>query len=308
MKKATVFRSHSSALAALFVLGNGVIVFPKADADEYTFLAYLLCTAMAFLLYPILIPLINKVYGFKSGETTKSYKKALLVILYFITAAASFFSAVSAFVDFSLFVSELILSDLPVAFSFFVFLLIVVFFVLHRQEVFLKFSLLAFTFTAVVIIFFFIASIGDYKLDSIFIFSLPDFKTLFTQIKEYLFNPMLSVLLIAVYEVFVFGRVRKSVSFWGLGLGFGLLGICILNSVLLFGTHLAAILDFPYASAISTVTIGRLFTRLDGFSYFVYFAACITKITVCLFLIKALFQKSRSLFINSTKNREFSSL
>lgn len=304
MKKATVFRSHQSALTALFILGNGVIIFPRNDADEYTFLAYILCTVGAFLLYIFLTPLINKVYGFKPQENTKSYKKALLIILYFITAAASFFSAVSAFVDFSLFVSELILSDLPVAVAFLAFLLIVVFFVLRRREDFLKFSLLAFTFTALVISFFFIASISDYKLDSIFIFTLPDLKTLFPQIKEYLFNPMLSVLLIAIYEVFVFQRVRKSVSVWGLGLGFLLLGLCILNSVLLFGTHLAAVLDFPYASAISTVTIGRLFTRLDGFSYFVYFASGITRITVCLFLIKALFQKSRSLFRNPIKNRE----
>ena len=302
MKKATVFRSHSSALTALFILGNGVIVFPRNQADQYTFLAYLLCAFAAFILYLALTPLINKVYGFKSTENTKSYKKALLLILYFLTAATSFFTAVSTFVDFSVFVSELILSELPVVFAFLAFLLIVVVFALRLREEFLKFSLLALTFTAVVILFFFISSIGDYKLDRIFIFTFPDFKTLFPQIKEYLFNPMLSLLLVAIYEVFVFEKVRKNISLWGVGLGFLLLGLCILNSVLLFGTHFAATLDFPYASARSTVTIGRLFTRLDGFSYFVYFAACITKITVCLFLIKALFFKSRSLFTDSKEN------
>lgn len=301
MKKATVFRSHQSALTALFILGNGVIIFPKAEADEYTFLAYILCAAATFLLYLILTPLINKVYGFKATENTRRYKKALLIIIYFLTAAACFFFAVSAFVDFSLFVSELILKDLPKAIAFLVFLLIVVFFALRRQEDFLKFSLLAFTFTALIVAFFFLASLSDYSLDSIFIYTLPDFKAFFPQIKEYLFNPVFSVLLVAVYEVCVFKRVRKSVSLWGVALGFLLLGLCILNSVLLFGTHLAAILDYPYASAISTVTIGRLFTRLDGFSYFVYFAACITRITVCLFLIKALFQKSQQLFVNPAK-------
>ena len=56
MKKETVFSSHFSALTALFILGNGVMVLPVKGADEYSFLGYLISIAIAFLLYFAVIP------------------------------------------------------------------------------------------------------------------------------------------------------------------------------------------------------------------------------------------------------------
>ena len=72
-----------------------------------------------------------------------------------------------------------------------------------------------------------------------------------------------------------------------------LLGITILNSVLLFGIEFSGVLDYPYSSAGSTVTFGNLFTRMDGFLYFVYLASCIVKCAVGIFVIK----KSRNKFV-----------
>lgn len=296
MKNATPYKFHETALATLFILGNGVIIFPTAIADEYTFLAYLLCSAAAFLLFFSFGGLINRVYSFAPNGNTKPYKKVLITILYFVSAAIALYYLVKTFYDFSLFVSEVALRGFPIVVCFLVFLAMVVFFLLSRNEAFFKFSVIAFCFTAAVIVFFFLASLKNYRIGNIFIFSLPPIKTFIPQISEYFKGLILPVLLFLCFKSVVFKEVPENYTFWGILSGVVLLGFCILNSVLLFGTRFSATLDYPYASAVSTVTIGRLFTRLDGFSYFVYFAAAVVRINVCTILIKSLFKKIQFLF------------
>ncbi len=296
MKNSVSFSFHVTALAALFILGNGVIIFPTATADEYTFLAYLLCSALVFLLAVFFWKPIDKAYSYTPTADTKPYKKALLTILYFVTAAITLYYMIKAFCDFSLFVSELALKDFPITVGFIAFLVMVVFFALCKNEAFFKFSVIAFFFMASVIAFFFLASLKNYKIGNIFIFSLPPIKAFIPQLKEYFSGLLLPVLLFLCFKASVFKKVSKGYTLLGALLGVVFLALCILNSVLLFGIRFSATLDYPYASAVSTVTIGRLFTRLDGFSYFVYFGAAITRINVCIILIKSLFAKIDFLF------------
>lgn len=58
--------------------------------------------------------------------------------------------------------------------------------------------------------------------------------------------------------------------------------LVIFDSVLSFGLPFSAELSYPYISDISTVTIGSLFTRMDGFAYFSFFACYIVKCGVCI--------------------------
>ena len=296
MKNSIPYKFHITALATLFIIGNGVIIFPTAIADEYTFLAYLLCGGVAFLLFFVLSGVISKAYSFMPTSDTKPYKKVLLTGLYFVTAAVSLYYMVETFCDFSLFLSELVLKSFPLIMCFILFLAMIIFFVLAKNEAFLKFSVIAFLFTAAVIIFFFLASLKNYRIGNIFIFKLPELKPFIPQVEEYLTGLILPVLLFMCFKALVFKEVSKIYTFWGVLSGVVLLGLCILNSVLLFGTRFSGTLDYPYASAVSTVTIGRLFTRLDGFSYYVYFAAATVRINICTILIKSLFQKIRFLF------------
>lgn len=296
MRRCIPYKFHTIALAALFIIGNGVMIFPTAIADEYTFLAYLLCSGFVFLFFFIFGGLISKVYSFAPSGNIKLYKKALLTILYFATAAITLYYTVETFWDFSFFVSELALKDFPIVSCFLLVLAMAVFFALCKKEAFFKFSVIAFCFTALVILFFFLASLKNYRIGNIFIFSLPPVKIFIPQLKEYVKGLILPVLLFLCFKALNFKEVPKSYAFWGVLSGVVLLGFCILNSVLLFGTRFAGTLDYPYVSAVSTVTIGRLFTRLDGFSYFVYFATAIVRINVCAILIKSLFRKIRFLF------------
>ena len=69
--------------------------------------------------------------------------------------------------------------------------------------------------------------------------------------------------------------------------------ILIGGAAIVFGSDFAGKLKYPYASAISTVTLGNLFTRMDGFAYLIFFASVIVKITVCIKIIAFCIIKER---------------
>ena len=80
--------------------------------------------------------------------------------------------------------------------------------------------------------------------------------------------------------------------------------ICRLNVSFLFGESFAAALDNPYSEAVSTVNAGKLFARMEGWAYLMYYAASALRGTVCLSLSRRLLfsvapklcEKRRSVF------------
>ena len=88
-------------------------------------------------------------------------------------------------------------------------------------------------------------------------------------------------------------KVKRKTLTLGLSFGFFLLGIAILLSVMIFGAELSGRLDYPFFSAVSTVTIGKLFTRMDYLAYFIYFSSALIKITICLFVTFSSLKKIR---------------
>lgn len=287
MKKKTVFFTHSAALSALFVLGNAVIGMPRKTADGYTFLGYIAVGLTSVLLILAVIPLANGIFAENTAQKAGGIKKALLAAAFAAVAVAALFCAADAFYDFCRFVSKVLLPDTSETVIFIVFAAVAVFFCTRRQEDILKLTMLSFWLCLVIVLFFFFAAFYNYNLRNIFIFSLPDFKTFTSQAKPYFINPLLPCLLLPVYQVLVFKKCRTGAVVSGTFTGFLMLGLCILSSLLLFGTALSGKLDYPYASAVSTVTVGRLFTRLDGFSYLIYFISSLSKITACIFIVRS---------------------
>ncbi len=287
MKK-TIYFTHSVALYALYILGSAVIQMPSAKADEFTFMGYLVTIITGFLLYLAVIPIANRIFS-----ENKSFlpSKSLSCLIFLAISVAASFLAADTFIDFTNFAHSEILYNQSSFFTVVIFASTVLFFSLRQQEHILKFALISFCFTAVAVIVFILLTLHNYNLRNIFIFRLPTVPQLIKQSKPYLLNPVIPSLLLPIYNNLVFKKCKKKVAFIGLGLGFVTLGACILSSVLLFGPHFAGTLDFPYAASISTVTVGRLFTRMDGFSYFIYFASALIQITVCIFIVKSCIKK-----------------
>lgn len=283
MKNKVNFSIHTIALTVLFVLGNAVIYLPQKGAGEYTFLAFLVAAVLNIIAVAVVFPLAQ--VSFKESDF-KGIKKCFAVVIIFAVTLFAAFCIADTFKSFIKFVSVVILPDTPMFFITVLFLAVVLFFVFKRQEDLLKFSFLAFFITALLIIFFFFATVTNYNFRNIFIFRLPKTKEFIGEIMPYIKNPVLQSLLLPFFTVSVVGKKHKKVLISGLIISLTMLGVCLLGPLLLFGPVFAGDLPYPYASAVSTVTVGRLFTRLDGFSYFIYFATALVKITASAFVIK----------------------
>lgn len=284
MSKEKHFKSHSVALFALFFLGEGIILLPTNSANEYTFTGYLFCVLSGFIIYSALLPLLNYIFS-------KEKSSIIIKIIFYSICIFALFCAASTFKSFIFFASKILIPNTAKTISIIIFLLVLIFFFFKSEENILKFCLLSFSFVAIAILFFFFATLGNFNIRNIFVFSFPKLSTLYTQSMPYFRTTLVPSLLLPVWQVLVFKKIRPKEAFAGLLVGTVLLGICILCSVLLFGPQLAGNLDFPYASAVSTVTVGRLFTRLDGFSYYIYFTSALIKIISCLFIVKSLLKK-----------------
>ena len=287
MNKSSLFGWHTLSIASIFVLGSAVMNLPQKGADEFNFSAFLIMGMLLIGVYCLgsfLTPLLLKPRRSVMGKT---------IVCGFLSASAvySLFCFAQSFKETVFFVLSVILPKTQHLFIVVVFGIIVVYFALKRQENVLKFALLSLVMVAAVILFFFLAAADKYDFRNIFIFRLPSLGELYEQIKPYVKNPLLPVLVLPLYFNFSLNGKNTREGVIGVAVGAVLLGLCVLMPLLLFGAELAGRLDFPFSSAVSTVTVGRLFTRLDGFSYFVYFVCSLIKITVCLFVVKASLNK-----------------
>lgn len=283
MKNKINFSIHTIALSVLFVLGNAVIYLPVKGAGEYTFLAFMAAAVLNIIAVALVFPLAD--FSFKEAEF-KGIKKWFTVVIIIAVTLFAAFGIADTFKSFIKFVSLVILPDTPMFFITVLFLAVVLFFISKRQEELLKFSFLAFFITALLIVFFFFATVTNYNFRNIFIFRLPKPKEFIEELMPYIKNPVLPSLLLPFFTVSAVGEKHKKHLLSGVAVSLILLGVCLLGPLLLFGPFFAGDLPYPYASAVSTVTVGRLFTRLDGFSYFIYFATALVKITASAFVIK----------------------
>lgn len=261
-----LYTKHFIALTALFVLGNACIIAPEKNADRFNFLAFMISCVIAVLVYFIscYIP-INKI----------------TVIPVWLL---SFYCIADAFITFIKFISYDLLPEthkfliiLPIA-------AILIYIGFQRSDMLFKFSLLCGISALAVILFFFVSTAKDFNVRNIYIYELPHIGTLCKQMMPYLKSIVLPTVLISFFAREE--RMKRGTVVCGLLFGFLAFGTCLLNSVLLFGIEFSGVLNYPYSSAGSTVTFGYLFTRLDGFLYFVYLVTCTVKCAVGIFVIK----------------------
>lgn len=286
MNKKTVFNTHSAAISALFILGSGVITLPTSGANEYTVTAYLLASALSFLIFFLLFPIADKLFSDNETPKTSASGKIFAAVIYVSAAIFSLFCFADAFKIFVRFAANLLLKNSATWIPVIIFGCLIFFFVSRRQEDILKFALLSFITALIVMIFFFFAAIDNFEPRNIFILSLPKMKNLWKNLKPYINEICLPLMLLPVYHALVFRKNRLGAVSAGIALGHLLLGLCISSAVLLFGSSFAGEIEYPYAAAVSTVNIGRLFTRMDYFSYFIYFVSAVIRITVCLFIVR----------------------
>lgn len=278
MNKNITFSSHIIALTAIFVLGNGCLYYPKGNANEYGFTAYIISGVLLVLAYLSVSLLWGRV---NVNQNSGVWGKIIYSVVILSIGIFALFCGAESFLSIINFIGKIVLPKTSKFFISLILGLVVLYFATRPKDSILKFSLITIVLVTAVVLFFFLVPTDKYDLRNIFIFRLPKLNDLIRQMKPYLINPLLHSLIVPVFLKFTLGKTATKQGVFGTVLGIVLLGFCILTPVLLFGAKVAGGPEFPFSSAVSTVTVGRLFTRLDGFAYFVFFVSAVVKITVC---------------------------
>lgn len=292
MNKKAEFSPHIVGLSALYILGNGVLIFPLTGTDEFGFSAYLIALLALFIFYFSVSFLVDKIKA----------PKILSAVCLPLVAVGVLFVGAESFKDIINFAKEIVLPESSAFFIVLAFSCVAVYFALKPYQTVFKFSLVSFVLACIVILFFFIAPMDKYNLRNIYIFRLPNLKSFLTQVGVYFINPISQSFVLAMFLKLCLGKSHSNQATLGVLIGGAFLGLCILAPILLFGAKLSGNFDFPFSSTAETVTVGRLFTRLDGFGYFMYFVTSLIKITVCLKTALYALENLKKRFGNKCKN------
>lgn len=270
------YNKHLAGLTAFFILGDAIISLPVVESGGASLLGFLAAAFAAAFLYFAAVPLASRLL------LGKGRARLLFVPLLLAAAVYAFYNAGLSLIKYTDFVNRVLLPETPRFFIAVLFILIAAYLASRRQEVILKLSLIFIVAAAVTVVLFFLLSVKDYNAENIAIKKLPDLRELFSGAKPYLLRISLPALLIPVYSALFTGEKRVSAPFFGLLTGLSVIALCLLESLLLFGAPLAKRLPFPLAAAVSTVTVGQLFSRMDGIVYCLFFAAALIKTAVCM--------------------------
>lgn len=91
-------------------------------------------------------------------------------------------------------------------------------------------------------------------------------------------------------------KEKKSVFAYAFLIAFAIIGVSVITVLGIFGSEFASTLDYPYLSAVGTAAMGEIFSRFDGFFYFVCFFSVLIKTALCIYSFKEIFLK----FLNFT--------
>lgn len=254
---------HKTFFVAIFLLGNTIIAFPKGQGIEYAAIALLIAVIPTlFLMF-----LHEKISIFNSN-----FYLILVAIFAFITVLVSVRDYVS-------FVDTVRLPKTPKIVISVIFTVLFCFLGTLKKRVIYHFSLYSLIFTALIFIAVLMFSIN--KLD--FSYLIPKKFDLSVLIRQSLtfFVHSFGQLVIPFYFIKNSDSHDKVFIRGGVLLGFLLISVYILNILLVLGGEVAYRVEYPYAALTSLVTFSGNYSRLDGFTYFVYFYSNLIKCSVC---------------------------
>lgn len=284
--KTNNYKPHIFSLFGLFVCGNAVITLPFYNAKNQIFV-FLITAALSVLFVRIFTVIMRCCKKSKVVFWTVCLPVCLLAL----------YGAMTTLYDYLHFVRAVQLPQTSFVWLAFFMLTLVVVFAISPNSAIYKYCLLMAVFCAAMVILLFIVGTKHFDLSQLgLILNLCNLwaatPTIFLRYFSSLAVPVLFVFLTDA------DKTIKAITF-GSVFGFWAVGICLAQGVLTLG---GAEYSYPYIDAVSVISSGSLFTRLDGFVYFIFFATAITKAAVCaktvVLIIKSLFaiKKNRMIF------------
>lgn len=260
---------------------------------------------LAFAAIPVAAWASNSVFGEGGIRSKKSMTGRILysVFALFSAAAALCIAAVSAR-EFSVFASEVMLVRIPSWGVTAVFLGFCAYLSGGGMTVLRKFSFVAFLITSVAVLVLFLLSVPNFEMPDVR--ELLDLGEISIGGAASAFGGIFAPSVIAVIYLSAGERrekngVRPLEAFLAVLLSGLLLLVCYLNVRLLLGGSFGPTRDYPYSEAVSTVTAGKLFARMEGFAYVMYYAVTAVKTAVSVALVCLL---AKNLLPRRTENKK----
>lgn len=276
--KTADYKPHVFALFALFVCGNAVITLPFFNASNP-----LLCffvTAVASIIFILFFYyIINLCFKFR----------IVFIVIGLAVSGLAIYSTVTTLYDYLGFVADIQLPQTSVVLLWLMALLTVTVFASSSNSAIYKYGLLVAIFSVGMIILMFLGQIKHFDISQIKSdLSKSDF---FTTVPKMFLRYFSSLAVPVLFVALTNNKKVPTTIVYGAACGFLIIAVCLAQSVLTLG---ASPTLYPYIRAVSVISSGSLFTRYDGFVYFVFFACAITKAAVCV--------KTVILVIQSIKN------
>ena len=268
MLKSKKLDFHTVCAAAVSVLSTAVVTLPAAN-DKSPILAIPIAFLIGLPIYIVLINLASKVKI--NNDVLKKTFSLLLSAFVLYLAAKSFHTVADYF-------SLAVLPKTPILSAFFI---LVFSAAVCGGDAVKQFTLLGFLSVAVLI---FILAVISFKNLEVSLISRPKFDgDFFKTVAKYTV-----IIFVFSSEILPFqkkgGNSKKFLKSMVLGIGVGalILTMVVANSVLVFGENYSCEMAFPYSFAVSTFSLGTLFTRLDGFAYFIILTLNFLKCALCI--------------------------
>lgn len=277
---------HTVCLISVFTTGGMLIYFPSKNNIKGSLLGLII--AIIFSL--VLSLFLNKIPTPKNDDF-KLLKGALfcpLPILLIVLSGGNYINYVK---DFRMPNTSKILISL-------IFLSVCLFLAFMKKSVILKTALIAFIYVFFSVVILFVLSFSQFDFTNILPLKFDAYQVGKGFLKAFAESFLSGIILV----FFLFNNLnnkRRKIYL----LGFVLSGVVLLiagfNILFIFGENLSSKLPLPYAQTMSVISLGNVFSRLEGFSYINYFICTALKTSASLYVLKKVLKN----FFNIKSNR-----
>ena len=269
---------------ALFIFAGNMLTVGKGN-----FIELLLAGTVGALALPVSAVAADALFEKEHG---KGLNKVIFAIFALVSAVAAIYVASLTVKDFSDFVGDVMLLKLPTWAVGIIFTALCSYLAARGCKTLKKFSFLAIVAVAISAIVLFTLAFESFEINRVYdvIRSARDI-SIDGVINT--FSTVFAPAVIAVIYISATGRGegRSKASLFGAIIALLLLALCFMNVFLLLGESFGGSEDYPYSTAVSTVTAGKLFARMEGFAYMMYYAGGAVRVSLCVALISLLSEK-----------------
>ena len=279
-------------LTGTFLLGNSIINLPFSKYPSNTFLGFIIALLISLPLFIFFDRYNQSVLHQKNGILNK-----IFLSLFAVTCLFYGLISMRNFITFS---DKTILPEINSFFPIILYLLLLFLFCIFDKRVIIKTAFICGLVILFIMLTMFIFSFKNFRLNGLLKFNNISIKGLLYESLSYIclsFIPSIALIIFVPKSK----NEHRGIFIKGFLFGALLLAVSFLQSTLIFGYNLLSRLNHPYASSISIITIGNNYSRLEGFSYLIYFAASLIKTTVCVYsskeVLETIYPKAKKIFL-----------